>query len=102
MCERRGARSHQGGKGMHTHITRGRLGRLSAVLAVLALVLVAAAGAARSNAVVPYAYMDKAGDSGTAPDIQKVVLTDQGNGLVGVEIDLAAVIPDDGSTVVFA
>lgn len=85
---------------MFKHITRGRLGGLAAVLAVLALVLVAAAGAARTGTAVPYVYADKAGDSTSAPDIQKVTLTDNGNGLVGVEIDLAAVIPDDGSMVV--
>ena len=86
---------------MFRHITRGRLGGLAAVSAVLALVLVAAAGAARTGAAVPYVYADQAGDSTSAPDIQKVVLTDNGNGLIGVEIDLAAVIPDDGSMVVF-
>jgi hypothetical protein len=46
-------------------------------------------------------YTDKAGDSVSAPDIQKVVLTDKGDGTVGVEIDLAAVIPDDGDSMVW-
>ena len=57
------------------------------------------AGAARA-AGTPYVYTDKAGDSASAPDIQKVVLTDNGNGTVGVEIDLAAVLPDDGDSMV--
>lgn len=84
---------------MFTRITRGRLGGLAAALAVLALVLAAAAGASRSGATT-YVYTDTSGDSASAPDIQKVVLMDQGNGLVGVEIDLAAILPGDGSTVV--
>ncbi len=86
---------------MFTSTRRGRLGGLAAAIAVLALVIVAAAGATRTTGGVTYVYNDKAGDSATAPDIQKVVLTDQGNGLVGVEIDLAAIIPDDGSMLVF-
>jgi hypothetical protein len=66
----------------------------------LALVLVAAAlfaGAARAG--TPNVYTDASGDNTSAPDIQKVTLTDAGDGTVGVEIDLAAEIPADGSAV---
>jgi len=73
-----------------------RLGGLVAVLAALALV---GAGAARAGTA--YVYTDAAGDSVSAPDVQKVTLTDGGNGTVGVEIDLAANIADDGSCVAF-
>jgi hypothetical protein len=68
---------------------------------VTALVLVAAAlftGTARAG--TPNVYTDASGDNTSAPDIQKVTLTDAGDGTVGVEIDLAAEIPADGSVVV--
>jgi len=81
------------------YISRATLARLVAGVALLALLAFAAAGAARA-AGTPYVYTDKAGDSASAPDIQKVVLTDNGDGTVGVEIDVAAVLPDDGDSMV--
>lgn len=69
---------------------------------VLAVALVAfglALGASHAAAAgQPNVYTDPAGDSASAPDIQKVTMTDNGNGTVAVEIDLAAAIPDDGSS----
>jgi hypothetical protein len=82
---------------MFNGITRKRLGGLVAALAALALAALVAAGAARAGTA--YVYTDAAGDSASAPDVQKVTLTDGGNGTVGVEIDLAATIADDGSGV---
>jgi hypothetical protein len=86
--------------------------RLAAALSLavvgMALVGVAGAGASASEyrtvaAGAASVYTDASGDSASAPDIQKVVLTDGGNGTVAVEIDLAATIPNDGSSgVIFA
>lgn len=83
---------------MFTGMTRRRLGGAATALAVVVLAALVAAGAARAGGAS--VYTDAAGDNATAPDIQQVTLTDGGNGTVGVEIDLAAVIPDDGSAVV--
>jgi len=73
---------------------------IAVVVAFVALAGASASGATRASGL-PYVYTDKSGDNASAPDIQKVVLTDQGNGLVGVEIDLAAMLPADGSGIVF-
>ena len=81
-------------------LTRAPLARLVAGVALLAVLAFAAAGTARA-AGAPYVYTDKAGDSASAPDIQKVVLTDNGNGTVGVEIDVASILPDDGDSMVW-
>ena len=86
---------------MFNQCTRATLGRLILGVALLTMTAFAAAGVARGAGVTPYVYTDKAGDSLSAPDIQKVVLTDKGDGTVGVEIDLAAVIPDDGDSMVW-
>lgn len=86
---------------MFNQCTRATLGRLSVGVALLTMAAFTAAGVARGAGVTPYVYTDKAGDSLSAPDIQKVVLTDKGDGTVGVEIDLAAVIPDDGDSMVW-
>ena len=83
---------------MVTQLTRAILIRLVVGVALLAM-LAFAAGTARA-ASTPYAYADKTGDSASAPDIQQIVLTDNADGTVGVEIDLAAVIPDDGDSMV--
>jgi hypothetical protein len=67
-----------------------------------ALVLVAAAlFAGSAHAGTAYVYTDASGDNASAPDIQKVTLTDAGDGTVSVEIDLAAAIPDDESMLIF-
>ena len=86
---------------MFNQCTRATLGRLTVGVALLTMAAFTAAGVARGAGVTPYVYTDKAGDSLSAPDIQKVVLTDKGDGTVGVEIDLAAVIPDDGDSMVW-
>jgi hypothetical protein len=86
---------------MFNQCTRATLGRLTFGVALLTMAAFTAAGVARGAAVTPYVYTDKAGDSLSAPDIQKVVLTDKGDGTVGVEVDLAAVIPDDGDSMVW-
>jgi len=70
----------------------------TAALAVLALVLVAAAGATAGGGSRS-AHTDRAGDNASAPDIRKVILTSRGNGTVDFEIDLAATIPANGSSV---
>jgi hypothetical protein len=86
---------------MVTQRTRATLIRLVVGVALLTTLAFVAAGTARATtAGTPYAYADKAGDSGSAPDLQQVVLTDNGDGTVGVEIDLAAVVPDDGDSMV--
>jgi len=54
--------------------------------AVLALLVVPAA----STAAGPATYADRTGDSATAPDIQRIVVTDNGT-TWGFEIDLASV-----------
>ena len=81
---------------MSTESTRRRLGALATALAVVTLAALAAAGAARAGA--GYVYTDAVGDNYTAPDIQQVILTDNGDGTVGVEVDLVAALPDDGSS----
>jgi hypothetical protein len=86
---------------MVNQFTRATLGRLILGVALLTMAAFTAAGVARGAGVSPYTYTDKAGDSVSAPDIQKVVLTDKGDGTVGVEIDLAAIIPDDGDSMVW-
>lgn len=68
---------------------------LAVALVAFGLALGASHGAAAGQ---PNVYTDPAGDSASAPDIQKVTMTDNGNGTVAVEIDLAAAIPDDGSS----
>jgi hypothetical protein len=73
--------------------------RITLVASILSATAVLAGGA--HAAASPSAYTDAAGDSKSAPDIQKVTVTDGGNGTVGVEIDLAADIPDDGSGLLF-
>lgn len=70
--------------------------KLSCGLAMLALT--AALGAVVATAAGPYVYTDAVGDSASAPDIQRVTLTDNGNGTVGIAIDLAAMIPADGDS----
>lgn len=69
------------------------------MLAAAVLAVAVFAGSARAGSV--YDYTDASGDSASAPDIQKVTLNDVGDGALGVEIDLAADIPDDGSVVFF-
>ena len=86
---------------MVNQFTRATLGRLIFGVALLTMAAFTAAGVARGAGVTPYVYTDKAGDSASAPDIQKVVLTDKGDGTVGVEVDLAAIIPDDGDSMVW-
>lgn len=71
--------------------------KLTCGLAMLALTVALAATAASAGG--PYVYTDAAGDNASAPDIRQVTLTDNGNGTVGVAIDLAATIPDDGTRV---
>lgn len=84
---------------MLRQLTRSGLVRLAALIALVALAAFSAAGAARAD--TSYVYPDVAGDSASAPDIQQVTLTDNGDGTVGVRINLAAVIADDGSCVLF-
>jgi hypothetical protein len=84
---------------MSTESTRRRLGAFVAALAVVTLAAAAAAGAARAG--TGFVYTDAAGDNYSAPDIQQVVLTDNGDGTVGVEVDLAAALPGDDSFVGF-
>jgi len=67
-------------------------------IAVLSVALVAAAGAAGSPGSRSV-YSDRAGENASAPDIRTVILTSRGNGAVGFEIDLAATIRADGSSV---
>jgi hypothetical protein len=82
---------------MFPALSRAGLGRISLAAAVLALVaLGATAGAARAG--TPSVYTDASGDNASAPDIQRIVMTDNGDGTVGVEIDLAAAVPDDGGS----
>ena len=76
---------------MFNQRTRTTLGRLILGAALLTMAAFAAAGVARGAGVTPYVYTDKAGDSLSAPDIQKVVLTDKGDGTVAVEIDIPTV-----------
>jgi hypothetical protein len=73
--------------------------RITLVASILAATVVFAGGAHAAGS--PTGYTDAAGDSKSAPDIQKVTVADGGNGTVGVEIDLAADIPDDGSVLLF-
>jgi len=73
------------------------LKRLAVAAAVLVTAVVAA-GAARAG--MAYTYADPAGDSGTAPDIRAVTLSDNGDGTVGFRIDLVPGISDDESGVV--
>ena len=84
---------------MHARCTRSTIARFAIGAALLAALAFSAAGAARA-APTPYVYTDKAGDSASAPDIQQVTLTDNGDGTVAWEIDLAATIPDDGASAV--
>ncbi len=69
------------------------------ILAAAIVAVAVFAGAARAGTV--FVYTDAAGDNASAPDIQKVTLNDAGDGTVGVEIDLAAGIPNDGSALMF-
>src|SRR5262245_8743534 len=90
--------------------------RPAALLIPVFLALAVAAGALRpataraggSRAATPTihngpadVYTDAHGDNASAPDIEKVTLTDGGEGTVAVEIDLAAALLTDGSSVVF-
>jgi len=67
-------------------------------IAVFLLALVAAAGATGSGGSRAV-YSDRAGENASAPDIRTVILTSRGDGTVGFEIDLAATIRADGSSV---
>ena len=72
-----------------------------ASLAAAAIGVFATAPSAMAAPGTPSVYTDAPGDSVSAPDVQKVTLTDGGNGRVAVEIDLAAPFPDDGSGIAF-
>jgi hypothetical protein len=63
------------------------------VLTTIVAAFAIPAGAARAAD----SYTDPAGDSKTAPDVRQVSLTDNGNGTVGVAIDLDADIPAGSS-----
>lgn len=75
---------------------------MSRKLAIVLALLVSAAAicAVSARAAAPFVYSDPTGDSATAPDVQQVQLTDNGDGTVAGEIDLAATIPADDDSYV--
>ncbi|HEY3542334.1 MAG TPA: hypothetical protein VGK79_07310 [Gaiellaceae bacterium] len=74
---------------------------MTRIIAVTLVALVAATIAGTARAGATYVYIDPPGDNKSAPDVQKITLTDGGDGTVAVEIDLAAEIPPGDSFVYF-